>query len=542
MLRDNSGSVSSAIGVSPDEPSPGHPMRHHILLLSLLLSTPSRAQDVAATPEQVPPMPAAQGAAPAATTPAVDLQAALAQLSSLPVFSRSVVSLDVVKARTGESVFRFGDDRVLKPASTMKLVTSAVALRELGASYRFPTWIKYDGAVAADGVLDGNLYVVGQGDPTMVVERMWRMIEDIKARGVTEVGGDVVFDDSYMAGTGVWIPGWEKAQDLEDGPTYYSALGALSVNYNIATIVLRPGAEMGDAVVASFDTPSDVLVLDNQMTTGRAQSKYWVKVDRTIDEKTNKVATYTLTGNMPVGHAVDSVSRTLADPAGNYISVFRDLALSAGIKVKGRHRAGAAPSEAKLLLKVESERLTEILADMNKQSNNFIAEQVLRAVGAERAGLPGTTEGGVKILSEYMASLGVAADRYKFVNGSGLSRESVVSPRAMDLVLVDMYSNVDVGPEFLTTLAVGGRDGTLWSRFKDDGMEGRVRAKTGSLSGVFCLAGYVAAADGTDYAFSFFFNDLDGSTARARAAHDQLVRVLAGVTGNLAEAGDGGSD
>lgn len=512
-------------------------MRIHILLLSLLLSAPSRAQDVPATPS-----PSGEGAASVAPTPAVDLQSALAQLPLLTVFSHSVVSLDVVNARTGESVFRYGDDRVLKPASTMKLVTSAVALRELGPSYRFPTWIKYDGAVEADGVLAGNLYVVGQGDPTMVVERMWRMIMDIKARGVTEVGGDVVFDDTYMAGPGVWIPGWAKAQDLADGPTYYSALGALSLNYNIATIVLRPGAEIGDAVAASFDTPSDVLVLDNQMTTGRAQSKYWVKVERALDEKSKKIATYTLTGNMPVGHATDSVFRTLADPAGNYISVFRDLALSAGLKVKGRHRSGTSPPESKLLLKVESERLTEILADMNKQSNNFIAEQVLRAVAAEKVGLPGTTEGGVKILSEYMASLGVPADRYKFVNGSGLSRESVVSPSAMDLVLVDMHENVDVGPEYLTTLAVGGRDGTLWSRFKDDGMEGRVRAKTGSLAGVFCLAGYVAAADGTDYAFSFFVNDLDGSTARARAAHDQLVRVLAGVTGNLAEAGDGGPD
>jgi D-alanyl-D-alanine carboxypeptidase/D-alanyl-D-alanine-endopeptidase (penicillin-binding protein 4) len=105
-----------------------------------------------------------------------------------------------------------------------------------------------------------------------------------------------------------------------------------------------------------------------------------------------------------------------------------------------------------------------------------------------------------------------------------------------------MYANVDVGPEYLTTLAVGGRDGTLWRRFREDGMEGRVRAKTGSLGGVFCLAGYVSAVDGTDYAFTFFVNDLDGSTARARSAHDQLVRALAGVTGNLAEAGDGGGD
>jgi len=430
----------------------------------------------------------------------------------------------------------------LMPASTMKLVTSAVALRELGPAYRFPTWIKYDGELAADGVLDGNLYIIGQGDPTMVVERMWRMVADIKAHGVSEIKGDVVYDDSYMQADSVWVPHWDKPEDLEDGSTYYSALGALSLNYNIASIVVRPGASVGVAANAAFDTPSDAVVLDNQLTTGRAKSKYWVKIERTLDEKTGKIATYKLTGNVPVDHETDTLYRTLADPTGNYLSVFRDMLKSQGIKVKGKHRVAVASAESKLLLKEESERLAEIITDMNKQSNNFIAEQILRAVGAEKVGLPGTTDKGVKVLTDYMASLGIAPDRYKFVNGSGLSRESVIAPSAMDRVLVDMYGNVDVGPEYLTTLAVGGRDGTLWHRFREDGMEGRVRAKTGSLGGVFCLAGYVSALDGTDYAFTFFVNDLDGSTARARAAHDQLVRALAGVTGNLAEAGDGGGD
>ncbi len=513
-------------------------MRPALLLFSFLLISSARAEDGPSSGAAA----AADQATILATTPPTDLAAALGLVPSLPVFSKSLVSLEVVNARNGERVFTYGDDRLLMPASTMKLITSAVALRELGPAYRFPTWIKYDGTLGSDGVLDGNLYVVGQGDPTMVVERMWRMVADIKAKGVTEVKGDIVFDDSYMSGPGVWIPGWDKPEDLEDGNTYYSALGALSLNYNIATIVVRPGASVGAAGQAAFDTPSDVLVLDNQLTTGRASSKYWVKVERTLDEKNGKIATYKLTGNVPVDQAPDNLYRTLADPTGNYVSVFSELAKSAGIKVKGRHEVGVTPVASKLLFKAESERLAEIVTDMNKQSNNFIAEQVLRAVAAEKGGLPGTTEGGVKILGEYMASLGVPSDRYKFVNGSGLSRGMMLAPSAMDAVLVDMYANVDVGPEFRTTLAVGGRDGTLWHRFREDGMEGRVRAKTGSLAGVFCLAGYVTAADGSDYAFSFFVNDLEGSTARARAAHDQLVRSLAGVTGNLAEAGDGGGD
>jgi len=523
-------------------------MRNLLLaLVAASLFTPAWAN----APEGGHPQPAdapSRSALPSPATvpgqlPAGDVAAALAALPSLPVFARSAIALEVVNADTGARVYAYGDDRVLVPASTMKLLTTAVALRELGPAYRFPTWIKYDGELGLDGVLAGSLYVVGQGDPTMVVERMWKMIADIKARGVSEIKGDVIFDDTYMAGEGVWVPGWKKQQDLESGEVYYSALGALSLNYNVASIVVRPGVAVGVAASAAFDTPSDVLVLDNKLTTGRERSKYWVKVERALDPA-GKVATYTLTGNVPVDLDADHqpIYRTLADPTGNYVSVFRELAKAHGIKVKGKFRAGTTALASKLLLKVESERLAEILTDMNKQSNNFIAEQVLRAVAAEKAGLPGTTENGAKLMGDYLASLGVAPDRYRLVNGSGLSRDILLAPSALGAVLVDMYGNLDLAPEFRSTLAVGGRDGTLWHRFREDGMEGRVRAKTGSLNGVFCLAGYVTAADGTDYAFSFFVNELEGSTARARTAHDQLVRVLSGVTGNLAEAGDGEGD
>lgn len=519
-------------------------------LLAITLLSPAWAQepgaadDAAAEPTPTPTSGVDAVPEVLAAPAEADLPTLLAQIPSMPVFSRSMISLEVVDAKSGAKVYAWGDDRMLLPASTMKLITSAVALRELGPAWRFPTWVKYDGELGADGVLAGNLYIIGQGDPTMSVERLWRMAADVRLSGITEIKGDVVYDDTYSVAAGPWVPGWDKPEDLESGETYYSALGALSVNENIATIHVRPGASVGAAAIAAFDVPSDVVVLDNQLTTGRKGSKYWVKIERTLDEETSKIATYKLTGNVPADLDVTTrpLYRTLADPTGNYVSIFRDVLKSQGVKVKGRHRVAAAAPESKLLVKVESDRLSDILTEMNKRSNNFIAEQVLRAVAAEKVGLPGTTEGGVKVLTDYMASLGVPADRYKFVNGSGLSRGTMMAPSALDAVLVDMNRNVDLAPEYRSTLAVGGRDGTLWARFREAGMEGRVRAKTGSLAGVVGLAGYVTAADGTEYAFSFFVNDLEGSTARARAAHDRLVRALAGVRGNLAEAGDGGGD
>ena len=209
-----------------------------------------------------------------------------------------------------------------------------------------------------------------------------------------------------------------------------------------------------------------------------------------------------------------------------------------GIKVKGAWKPGATPKTAELFYKSESVPLTDIVALTSKHSNNFMAEQILRSMGAERYGLPGTTENGLRVITDYLTSLGIPADQYRLVNGSGLSREVQLRPSAVDAVLVDMYKSPEFGPEFVSSLSVGGRDGTLWSRFREEGMAGRVRGKTGTLSGVHCLAGYIHAADDEIYAFTFLVNDIDGALSRARKAHDRLVLTVAGTTGNVVDGGE----
>lgn len=503
--------------------------------LLTLLTLPAFAADGPATPTDVPAAP--ETVAPAPAVPASVIAAALATIDQDPIFTSAVVSVQVVNVATGAPLYAWGNDKALLPASTMKLLTSATALRTLGPAYRFPTWIKHDGELGGDGVLAGNLYVMGQGDPTMVVERMWRLLQDLKLHGVREIKGDVVFDDSYFADTTL-VPGWDKDDDIADGPTYFAPLGALSVNYNIANIVVRPGAGVGQPAVAEFDTPTPVIVLDNQLTTGRERSRKWIKVERTVDAESGKIATFKLTGNIPADAEPDNVYRTLADPLGNYMGTFESLAKQVGIKVKGKFRPGTTPADSALVMRSESEPLANILAEMEKHSNNFMAEQILRAVGAETKGLPGTTAKGAAVIGEYLTALGVPEGDYHLVNGSGLSRDILLRPSHIDKVLVDMWNNHEVGTEYVNALSVGGRDGTLWARFREDGMEGRVRGKTGTLGGVHCLAGYVRAVDGETYAFSFLVNDIDGALTRARRAHDRLVLALAGVNTNLADSGD----
>lgn len=508
-----------------------------LLAVLLLASVPAFAQD-----EEAAEALAAEPAAGEATAPAggdggvVPLAEALAQLATDPLFTTAAVSVQVQDLESGAVVWQYGDDAPRIPASTMKLVTTAVALRTLGPSFRFPTWILTDGKLGADGLLDGNLYVKGQGDPTMVVERMWRLVADLRLRGVREIKGSVVFDEGYFADTTL-VPGWNNPDDLEEGPTYFAPLGALSVNYNVATLLVRPGAGYGQPAVVEVDTPTSAVVVVNKVTTGSTRSRKWFRVERTLDEA-GKVATFEVSGNIPSDEAPVSLYRAIADPLGNYMGAMQTVMRQHGIKVRGTWKAGTTPKDAELFHTVRSDTLTEILAAMDKQSNNFIAEQVLRSVGAETYGLPGTTEKGLQAVRAYFSELGIPEGDYQLSNGSGLSRQLLLRPSHLNAVLRDMHADPDVGPEFLTALAVGGRDGTLWSRFRDDGLAGRVRGKTGSLNGVHCLSGYVEARDGRDYAFSFLVNDIEGATSRARRAHDRLVLALAGGAGNVADSRD----
>jgi D-alanyl-D-alanine carboxypeptidase/D-alanyl-D-alanine-endopeptidase (penicillin-binding protein 4) len=493
---------------------------------------------VAGAATAMPATPTSPLVGPMANSP---LASALAPLTEDPIFSSAAVSLQVVNVRTGEEVYSWGEDKALVPASTMKLLTTATALRTLGPDYHFPTWILRDGDIDAAGVLAGSLYVKGQGDPTMVMERMWRLAQDLKLRGLHEVKGDVVFDDTYFSGS-TNIPGWDKDEDLESGPTYFATLGALSVNFNVATIAVRPGAAVGQPAVAEFDCPTPTVVLENKLSTGSSRSRRWVKLERKLDEETGKIATFTLTGNIPLESEPDLYYRTLPDPLGNYIGAMQAVFKQQGIKVKGAFRPGVAAPDAKLLYRADSVSLAEIVATTSKHSNNFMAEQMLRSVGAERRGLPGTTEKGISVVEDYLTSLGIPADQYHLVNGSGLSRDVLVRPSAINAVLLDMYRSPEFGPEYVASLSVGGRDGTLWSRFREDGMAGRVRGKTGTLTGVHCLSGYVHAADDEIYAFTFMVNEIDGALSRARKAHDRLVLTVAGATGNVADGGDTEAD
>lgn len=474
-------------------------------VLALSLSTPVLAAD---TPAAVRP------------APAVSLAPALDVLTSNRLFKTGKVGFQVVDLRTGEEVFAHGADTALNPASTMKVVTSATALKLLGPSYRFTTDIYTDGKLDASGTLKGNLYIEGHGDPSMVVEKLWKLVADLKLEGIERIEGSVVFDEDFHV-PDYTLPGWGKREDIERGPSYFATLSALSLNFNTAAVAVGPGTEVGQPGRVRLETPAgDAVEVVNEVKTVVATGRRGIVIDRDV---VGGKTTFTVKGTVPLLGEHERYYRTVADPTAQYMGAFQEMMKQHGIGVTGRFKRGDTPSDADRLLQVRSTSLATILMDMNKLSNNFIAEQVLRTLGAE-VKQEGSTAAGLEVVGEYLMSLGIDRAEVALVNGSGLSREATLRPSVLTAILVDMARDPQVGQEFASTLAIAGYDGTLWSRLRDEA--GRLRGKTGTIDGVHCLTGYVEDGAGARYAFAFMVNDHGGRVSSVKALHDQFARTM----------------
>ena len=454
--------------------------------------------------------------------PSQPLDQLLAPLTEDKLFRDSTVALQVVDVRTGEEVYGWQQDTALVPASTMKVITAATALKELGPSYRWTTEVLTDGTLGDDGVLRGDLYVKGSGDPEMVVETLWKLAYDLKLEGVKEVRGDIVFDDTWMTRERS-IPGWKKKADQERGPAYDPSLSALSLNFNTVAVVVRPAATVGDDAIVELETAAPgILSVESSLKTTSKGGRRNVLLDR---EVTGRKMVLKLDGSLPQGTRAQKHYRSVPDPTAYFQAAMAHMLTQHGIRIRGKWREDVTPEKTKLLARHRSNALSAVLASTNKHSNNFMAEQVLKTLGAEVEG-EGSTEAGLRVVDRYLQSLGIAPEEYTLINGSGLSRTSRIRPSHLTAVLVDMEHDDQVGAEFRASLAIGGRDGTLWARFREDDQVGRLRGKTGTINGVHCLTGYIDSDGGDRFAFAFLVNDLPYSIARARQAHDRFADVL----------------
>lgn len=424
------------------------------------------------------------------------------------------ISVLVEPADGGPAVYSVSPDLRLHPASNTKLVTTAAALELLGPAYHWRT------DLAAGGYTNGvaeTLYLVGGGDPRFVSESLWKLVDDARVAGLREVTGDLVVDDTWF-GAERMAPGFD---DKDQDSAYRAAVTAMSLNFNAVVIAIDPGAEVGAKPVVGIRPDSGYVIVENTATTVAGGRERLTVSARAEGDRTKVI----VGGRIPIKHRGVIVRRRIDHPS-LYAGMAAKLFLErAGIPVKGEVRLGAAPGKRRRLARVYSVSLASAIDDVNKLSNNMMAEAVLRTIGREKAG-SGDWAAATGVVSKWLVDTVGLRPGFRFVNGSGLFGETAFSARDMVQVLRHMHRRRPSMPEFAASLAIGSTDGTLRRRMK--ALEvASVRAKTGTLDGVVCLSGYLTFADGSPGVFAILVNDFPGAAWRIWQIQDAIVEAAA---------------
>src|SRR5712692_6153019 len=487
----------------------------------------------------------------------------VAGVLSAPDLARGFWVIEVVSLSTGKTLYSQNADKLFTPASNTKLFTTAAALALIGPDYKFRTTVETTGTLDRYGRLNGDLVLVGRGDPNLSgrelpydlrtqrnddpIQALESLADALVQKGVKFIDGDIVADDSYFAFER-YGEGWSQ-DDLvwADG----APVSALTINDNVIFVNILPADRAGDRAFVSITPFADYYRIDNRIITTPAGTGRKIFINREPG-----ATVLTLWGNMPLDDAGANEALAIEDPAEFAADIFRRLLELRGIAVYGRQktrhtelstlstftvtasaaaRGGDEPSRSSqnqplVLASYQSKPLIEDVRVINKVSQNLHAEILLRLLGREK-GTAGTVEGGLEVLRGFLNQADVPSDHYVFYDGSGLSRQNLVTPHTV-VQLLRYADSQTWGASFRETLPLAGTDGSLSDRFKTVDVQGRVHAKTGSLGGVKTLSGYATTNRGERVAFSILSNNFNLPTKRVTDAIDAIVGAIVHDSGS----------
>ena len=427
---------------------------------------------------------------------------------------------------TGRTLYSRNPGTLMMPASNMKIVTLAAAAETLGWDYRFKTTLETSGAIDA-GTLKGDLVVRGGGDPTInkrdnraeAVFDQWAAT--LKAAGIQRIEGNVVGDAGAFGGSGLG-QGWSWDY-LQYG--YAAPVSALEYNENIATLTIRPAATAGEDAALEL-SPSTGLGLIHHVVTGPAGSPTTVEIERPDG------AWLDVTGSIAADAAPATRDVAVARPALHFAHALLLGLVQRGIEVHGlpvEDRPGKnvlVPRPRQVLAETASPPLRDIATTMMKVSQNLYAETLLRAIGSSR-GQPATAENGRAAARDVFTAWKIDPDTYVQADGSGLSRYDYVTPATIVALLERLHADPRHRDAFLGTLPIAGKDGTISTRLRATRAEANAVAKTGSISNVRALSGYVRTRDGELLAFSILANNFTIPAATVNWIADLAIESLA---------------
>jgi D-alanyl-D-alanine carboxypeptidase/D-alanyl-D-alanine-endopeptidase (penicillin-binding protein 4) len=498
--------------------------RHLLFVLLVALLAPACAGRPGPVTAPYPP------SAPFAAPRIADLQRELDGLFGAPALDRSLWAVMVQSLDSGEVLYRRNSTKLVMPASNMKIVTLAAAAERLGWDYTFETRLLATGPIE-NGVLSGDLVVVGSGDPSINARggsptRVFENWADrLRAAGVTRIDGRIVGDDRAFPDEPLGF-GWSW-DELGSGDA--APVSALQYNENLAEVVVRPGDAAGSAAKVELRPLESGLTLDAHVTTSAAGVPSDLVLKRLPGSDRLSVG-----GTIPPGSQEIVETAAVEDPAGFFVRALRAVLIRRGIDVRGEavglSGVGSVPdlAGAKVLLSHRSPPLSEIGTVLMKVSQNLYAETMLKTLGATRG--MATAEAGRTVVQEVLERWGVPPDAVVLRDGSGLSRYNYVTAETLVRILRQMHRDPRHRLAFSATLPIGGQDGTIARRMKGTRAEGNVLAKTGSLSNVRALSGYVKTLDGELLIFSIIANNFNLPTPVIDGVTDLAVERLANFT------------
>jgi serine-type D-Ala-D-Ala carboxypeptidase/endopeptidase (penicillin-binding protein 4) len=512
------------------------------IALILLISLVSRVLVVAQT-------------APPKTLP--ELQTRISEILAKPELASAMVGVKITSLDTGRVLFEENAAKLLRPASNMKLYTVATALDKLSPDYRFKTFVYSTRKLDASGVLRGDLTIQGRGDPSFAARfnngDYLKAINDLAVRivsaGVKRVEGDLVGDESYFVGP-KYGAGWEW-EDLTW--SYGAEISPLTVNDNALDLFIKPGYAVTAPAVITTGPPDPLLTIVNKVITASKGTKRELSIHRGLGENT-----VTIVGNIPLEDPGYTGAIAISHPALLFVYLLRSALVQKGVVITGKSRTTGTVDQPTLPLipelantmgaplpKLQLEITTfesalpfsVIAAQTLKPSQNLYTELILRTLGTMT--LPPPTmpplrqtseELGLEAVKSFLKSAGIAAESLRLNDGSGLSRDDMVTAEATVQLLTFMnkHRHADV---FRAALPIAGVDGTLRNRMRGTPAQNNLRAKTGSLSSAASLGGYVTTAAGEKLAFAIIVNNYANEVEPRTVCIDPIAVLLASFNG-----------
>jgi serine-type D-Ala-D-Ala carboxypeptidase/endopeptidase (penicillin-binding protein 4) len=515
-----------------------------------------RATEATPTPTPIPAPSPVASPSPAAT-PAVktssptatvaDLQARISEVLRKPQFAPAMIGIKVASLETGRVLFEENAHKLLRPASNMKLYTVAAALDRLSPEYRFTTSVYAPAKPDSTGLIRGDLTLYGRGDPSIAARfnngDYFKAINDLAARvvaaGVKRVEGDLVGDETYFIGP-QYGAGWE----WDDLQWWYGAeVSSLTSNDNALDLSVKPGGQVGAPAIVTTGPPDPLLNIVNRAKTAPKGSKRDLSIHRGLSSDEVEIS-----GSIALDDRGYTGGIGISKPGLLFAYLVRSALAQQGVIIKGRTRAtGPLTSQASMnsappvsslveVASLQSPPLSIIAAQTMKPSQNLYTELLLRTLGKNA---PPTTpvradqtseSSGLEVLKKFLNEAGVNPTSLALSDGSGLSRNDMITAEATLQLLTYMrrhrYAQV-----FRDALPIAGVDGTLRNRMKGTPAENNLRAKTGTLSSASSLSGYVTTAAGEELVFSIMVNNYPPDTGPVSLVIDPIAVLLASFTG-----------